>query len=700
VTVAPVSRVRRTESSNHEPNFFCVVVAVLTVFAGSLHAVPNNWVSPTNGFWRITNNWSLAQAPNGTSGLDPTMITNAGTKTVTIDSATLAANLAVRTLNVSAPVGSTNTLALVNVSAAALTPSKPFLVGSRGALLITNSAVNATDTFDISNAVVVLDSGSLTCAANCDLQSGSLIVNTGSLTVGALTTGIRMGRFSGANCTFNLNGGTVTTPRCVLGNVAGSTATLNIAGGNLLCTSGADPFNVGQLQVTTCNVNVTSGSLIATNGFSGLADRATATFNQTGGTVMFGDLTIGGLGFGTYNLSGGSFTVTPFTNINLFIIGNLENADFNQTGGVASIRCETHIADTAGVVGNLNITGGQYVATNDLTAIGRYGLGTMNVSNATVLLTNTSVGRHPGGQGILNVRNGANVQVIADFSIGRLTGSSGQMFVEAGGAFSVANDDLWIGRGGAGELTISGGLVTAQRLQVGANDGDTNNLPTGTFTQSGGTAQFDKGWFIGTAGLSAGTATMSGGVVASTNSAGTNQINIANGSLTMNGGTVIADKLVATNTTGQFTFNNGLLRAKSITIANGTAFVVGDGVNPATLELQGGVYTFADGLVISPNATVTGCGTIIGALTNNGTYLNPCAGPPPATISSVSRVGSAASVAFVSTSGVNYTLEFKNALTDPTWTPILPAQPGTGGTMTLSDSTATNRTRFYRVGAQ
>jgi hypothetical protein len=256
------------------------------------------------------------------------------------------------------------------------------------------------------------------------------------------------------------------------------------------------------------------------------------------------------------------------------------------------------------------------------------------------------------------------------------------------------------GGGGGGELTISGGFVTAQRLQVGANDGDTNNLPTGTFTQSGGTAQFDKGWFIGTAGLSSGTATMSGGVIVATNSAGTNQINIANGSLTMNGGTVIADALVMTNAAGQFSFNNGLLRAKSITVANGASFIVGDGINPATLELQGGVYTFADGLVISPNATVTGCGTIIGAMTNNGTYLNPCAGPPPATISSVSRAGSVASVTFVSASGVSYTLEYKNALSDPTWTPILPAQPGTGGAMTLTDSAATNRTRFYRVGAQ
>ncbi len=673
------------------------VAVLLFAWVGTVSAATNNWVSPTNGLWRITNNWSLALAPSNSTAMDPTLITNAGTKTVTIDSATAAVNLSILNLFVSAPLGATNTLALVNVSASALTTLKPFTVGLRGALLVTNSAVNALDAFNVSNGVVVLDSGSITCAVSCDLQSGSLLVNTGTVNVSALTAGLRMGRFSGANAALTLNNGTVTTPRCILGNVAGSTATLNIAGGTLLCTSPSDPFNVGQIQTTTCNVNMSSGSLIATNGYSAIADRATATFNQTGGNVMFGDLTIGGLGFGTYSFSGGTFTMVPFAGNNLFIIGKIENADFNQSAGVSIVRCETHIADTAGVTANLNITGGLYIATNDLTAIGRFGLGTMTVSNAAVILTNTSVGRHPGGQGVLNVRNGADMQVIADFSIGRLAGSSGQMFVEAG-QFSVLNDDLWVGRGGTGELTISGGTVTAQRLQVGANDGDTNNMPTGTFTQSGGSSRFGAGCFIGTAGISIGTAIVNGGTLASTNSAGTNVINIANGSFTLNGGTVIADAILMTNAAGVFAFNNGLLRAKTMTVSNGASFVVGDGVNPATLELQGGIYTFADGLVISPNATVTGCGTIIGAITNNGTLI-PC-GPPPATISGVTRTGSTATVSVTSASGYNYTLEFKNALNELSWTPILPAQPGTGGLLNLSDTLATNRTRFYRIGAQ
>ena len=674
------------------------VAVLLFALVGTVSAATNNWVSPTSGLWRITNNWSLALAPSNSTAMDPTLITNAGTKTVTIDSATAAVNLSILNLFVSAPLGATNTLALVNVSASALTTLKPFTVGLRGALLITNSAVNALDAFNVSNGIVVLDSGSITCAVSCDLQSGSFLVNTGTVNVSALTAGIRMGRFSGANAAFTLNGGTVNTPRCILGNIAGSTATLTIAGGNLICSSPSDPFTVGQIQTTTCNVTISSGSLIATNGYAGIADRAAATFTQTGGNVAFGDLTIGGLGIGTYNLSGGTFAMTPFNSANLFILGNLENADFNQSGGTAVIREEMHIADTAGVTANLNLTGGQFIATNDLIAIGRYGTGTMLVSNAFVVLTNVSVGRHLGADGTLTVENSGSVSVIADLSIGRLVGSTGHMFMK-GGLLSLTNDDLWVGRGGTGDLTINGGNVQAKILHVGNSD-DGTNAPTGTLTVNGGDTRLATGFFIGTTGLSTGAVTMVSGTLTSTNAAGTNRVNLANGSLTMNGGTFTTDTILVTNAAGLFTFNNGRVRAKSMTISNGLSFTVGDGVNPATLELRGGIYTFADGLVISPNATVTGCGTIVGAMTNNGTYINPCAGAPAATISSVSRTGSVASVSFTSISGYNYTLEYKDALTNPLWTPILPAQPGTGGVLMLTDSAATNRIRFYRVSTQ
>ncbi|MFO1512648.1 MAG: hypothetical protein U1F83_07005 [Verrucomicrobiota bacterium] len=175
-----------------------------------------------------------------------------------------------------------------------------------------------------------------------------------------------------------------------------------------------------QLPATTGSATMTAGNLIVTNGTTKIADRATATFTQSGGSVSFADVRIGDLGVGTYNLTGGQFTVTPRTTNDFAIVGNQENGDLNQSGGLVVLHAETHVADFPGVLANVNITGGQLFATNGLMAIGRYGTGAMTVSNATVVLTNTSVGRHDTGVGTLTIQDNGNVFILADLSIGRL----------------------------------------------------------------------------------------------------------------------------------------------------------------------------------------------------------------------------------------------------------------------------------------
>jgi hypothetical protein len=56
-------------------------------------------------------------------------------------------------------------------------------------------------------------------------------------------------------------------------------------------------------------------------------------------------------------------------------------------------------------------------------------------------------------------------------------------------------------------------------------------------------------------------------------------------------------------------------------------------------------------------------------------------------------------VSFASQTGAAYVLEYKNSLTDTAWNSA-PAVPGTGGTQTLSDSSASGPQRFYRVRQQ
>ena len=635
-------------------------------------AVPNNWTNTASGLWRVAaDNWSGGTAPNDSSNFDPTQITNAGTKTVTIDAATSPGNLSVRALTLSAPAGSTNTLALVEVPLATpLATSRTLLVGSRAILAITNSAFSALDAFDIADGSVILDSGTLDATLS--------------------TTGIRVGRFSGAKGSLTINGGTVNTLRVTLGSISGSQYSFLLAGGNLLCT---DSLSLAQTPATTGSAMMTAGHLIVTNGTTKIADRAAATFTQTGGSSAFADLSIGDLGVGEFNLGGGMMTVTPRTTNDLAIIGNLENGTLNQSGGVTVIQSELHIADFGGVQGNLNLTGGELYATNDLIAIGRKGIGMMSVSNALVVLTNTSVGRHLDSSGTFTIQDNADVFFIADLSIGRLAGSLGQVFV-SGGLLSITNDDLWVGRGGGGEMTVSGGTVRAKSLHVGQSD-DGTNAPSGSLTIGGGMTQIASSLGVGSSQLSTGQVVMAGGDLVITNSGGSARFDLGPGSFALNGGNLTADKVIISNG-GEFTFNSGSIRAKSMTVSNGVPFVVGDGVNPATLELQGGTYSFTAGLVIASNANVVGCGTIIGSISNSGTLNTNCGAAAPV-ITALTKSGDSATIWFSTQKGANHVLEFKATLGDATWSPILPGVIGDGSMTNRSDSTATNANRFYRI---
>ena len=69
----------------------------------------------------------------------------------------------------------------------------------------------------------------------------------------------------------------------------------------------------------------------------------------------------------------------------------------------------------------------------------------------------------------------------------------------------------------------------------------------------------------------------------------------------------------------------------------------------------------------------------------------------PIAISSVSLASPAVSITFPSEAGLSYLLEYKDLLTDPTWTPLSPAVPGTGGVMTLQDTNSPGNSRYYRL---
>src|SRR5258706_7407531 len=96
--------------------------------------------------------------------------------------------------------------------------------------------------------------------------------------------------------------------------------------------------------------------------------------------------------------------------------------------------------------------------------------------------------------------------------------------------------------------------------------------------------------------------------------------------MSISDGTVTTDNLLMTNSGAQLLFAGGTFRTKNSSVANGSPFIVGNGTNAATLELLGGTHSFANGLITSSNATLRGCGTIIGTVINNGIIATNCGG--------------------------------------------------------------------------
>src|SRR5438552_10580335 len=79
---------------------FCFTTLILTAALGLgsriQAATTNSWTNTVSDLWRTGTNWSSNQPPNSTFMF--ILITNANTKTITIDAATPATNLTIQRL--------------------------------------------------------------------------------------------------------------------------------------------------------------------------------------------------------------------------------------------------------------------------------------------------------------------------------------------------------------------------------------------------------------------------------------------------------------------------------------------------------------------------------------------------------------------------------------------------------------------------
>jgi hypothetical protein len=71
---------------------------------------------------------------------------------------------------------------------------------------------------------------------------------------------------------------------------------------------------------------------------------------------------------------------------------------------------------------------------------------------------------------------------------------------------------------------------------------------------------------------------------------------------------------------------------------------------------------------------------------------------PDPNIISITQNGTNVTISFTTIPGPSYTLEYKNRLSDAQWTPAGSA-PGTGSTVSITDTAAIAANRFYRIRA-
>jgi T5SS/PEP-CTERM-associated repeat protein len=390
------------------------------------------------------------------------------------------------------------------------------------------------------------------------------------------------------------------------------------------------------LVVSNATLTVTTGGAIDITNASLMVIGRFISFNMWGGRVTLEQgsiisreepLTtnvtvitrIGRTNEAILTINGGSMDVSQL------LVGESPGAQFRRSrgiirlnGGSLDVRAELSVGHDAGCTGIVQVAGGTLNVINNLTNImrvGDFGTGSLSISNGSANIGNLSVGRHDGALGTLTLLSGGELKAGDDVSVGRFSGATGLVLV-AGGTLHITNNSLWIGREGHGQLVVSNGLVHVDHLNVAVVP---TNTARGSVLVTGGMTLLNSNLTLGAMTTSTGQVQVTDGDLVISNESHTAHASLLGGTLTLTGGSMRTDLLDITNSAAHLQFAGGTLRSGGTHVANGRPFVVGDGTRSAAFEMLGGTHVFPNGLVISRNATLLGCGTIVGNIMNQGT---------------------------------------------------------------------------------
>src|SRR5207253_11166108 len=124
-------------------------------------------------------------------------------------------------------------------------------------------------------------------------------------------------------------------------------------------------------------VSVTGEQLMATNNITYVGTSGFGQMSISGGSTTLAFVSVGNNANGLLSVSGGQLTVNPRTTNDWAQIGNVGAGQFNLSGGSVVLFSEFHVGDDSSGLGTgsgtASSTGGQLIATSDVTAIGRDG---------------------------------------------------------------------------------------------------------------------------------------------------------------------------------------------------------------------------------------------------------------------------------------------------------------------------------------
>jgi hypothetical protein len=457
-------------------------------------AQTNSWINPSIGFWQDASSWSLGSPPSPTQSM---LITNAGSKTVLMDSSTSSGysnTLTVSDLILAGQGDSINMLLVDNIGA-----NPPFhilnslivnpgseLVSLESALIVDNVASNAVD---IEGTALLSGTNFISGGLYVGFPTNAAVPVSVLDGLTAFTNGYMTIGFYGS-AQLSLLGGTLQTEDNVsapnglfVGFGPGSQGTLSISGGAMVIP---ENLSLGEDAGATGSLWLNNGLLTMTN--ISLATEQPAIFTNS---YL---ITIGGNGAGQVTISNGQLAASSM------IVGDSAGASGTLTlvGGTLSLSGELVIGQGQSATGAVAITGGQLsvpaqgvpvigVETGQLSVIvGDFGVGQLTVSNSSLLAQNVIVGHCENSQGTLtiaggtvsatNLTAGANAYIgldITDPSLGLYVSNANAIgaIQITGGSLTVTNQSgtglLTMGQLGNGLLVQSGGSVLADQFALG-----------------------------------------------------------------------------------------------------------------------------------------------------------------------------------------------------------------------------------------